>query len=346
MRTPEDPAGLGIDLAPGERTIWAGRPTLRGHLWRSLPLVGLQAGGFVVFVIFATFIAPSTSTSVLLTFAIPVAAIIVLGVLIRALGALRTHYALSDARLYVRDGLLRRRTIAIRPSALPSLEIFAALGDVGSIGYRLDREAAPKAPPVGPLARVVLLDGIPEAGEVLRRLEAMRREAVAAASVPGGIGAVPKAVVGSAGSWFGGLRGATIVVGAFFIGLSLMMLVSLGVAGALVVGWPISAGATAFLAIGVGIVGYQVRAIRRERRILATGQRVIGTVTAISRGNAEVNDQPTYEIRYRYEVLGRPYEGKVGGLSYAAAHRVGIGDALVVAVDPAAPAASVLAFDG
>jgi hypothetical protein len=88
----------------------------------------------------------------------------------------------------------------------------------------------------------------------------------------------------------------------------------------------------AFGIVGLALLGWQASRMRAARELARAGQVVFGVVAEI----VEVagSEAPTtWEVRYRYEVVGRPYMGRCGGLSFEEAHGAGLGETILLRVD-------------
>jgi hypothetical protein len=88
----------------------------------------------------------------------------------------------------------------------------------------------------------------------------------------------------------------------------------------------------AFAVVGLGMLGWPALTGRRTRKLASSGQATHGVVTEI----VEVADSEaptTWEVHYGYEVMGRRYSGRCGGLSFEEAHGAGLGETILLRID-------------
>jgi hypothetical protein len=269
----------------------------------------------------------------------------------------RTTYALTERRLYTFGP---GAPAPMRITGLPRLIVVDEEADHGSIAFvpdeGPDRGQAPRW--LGLPANVIVA-AIPDPDAVLALIQALRGDATSTANeaaaaamsgTDGGTGSDPEAsVLASAAptlaprstrSW---TRSQMLP-----IGISWTILGGFMVATAMTAGLgPFAiqfAGLPAILTVaGVASVGFAVAPVWRARRLDRSGQGAIGTVSRVTEHRWSGSRRMRHLVEYRYEVLGRRFTGRMGGLEFDEAHRVGVGDAVLVRFDPAHPERSVWA---
>jgi hypothetical protein len=93
-----------------------------------------------------------------------------------------------------------------------------------------------------------------------------------------------------------------------------------------------------FALVGGALFVWTGRRLRREWRLLRTGETAPGTVLAVEPTNLRVNRVQQWRVRYRYQDhLGRSHEGVTGSLPPREAGAVEIGGTLVVRFDRQRP---------
>lgn len=319
-----------IPVAQGETVVWTGRPHWRARL-RDLSLqvlIPVIVGLVGLMIVFGDVRA-----------AIGLVAIATLfwgGRVGHDLWRLsHTHYALTERHLYTSWGRFPPRTSAVRLTALPSLELADRERPYPSIVFRSPDDRSPSVPTWLAPRRHVLLDSIADAPVVLERIESLRAGAAATPSAT----VHPRPGIGS-GRRLDSLY--LIAFGVVFLAVAAFGLASTG-RGATSGGWVVSLVLFGAFAVGgLGLLGWQVLRGRAERELARSGQTVLGVVTEI----VEVADPEaptTWEVRYGYEVMGRPYTGRCGGFSFEEAHRAGLGETILLRVDVRHPERSMWA---
>jgi hypothetical protein len=90
---------------------------------------------------------------------------------------------------------------------------------------------------------------------------------------------------------------------------------------------------SAFLTVGLVLVTLRLGALRRRARLLESGLESRGTIIeAVPNQLVRINHQPTWVVRYRYEVQGCEYHGRESMADLPAGYEPGAG--VTVVYDP------------
>jgi hypothetical protein len=109
-----------------------------------------------------------------------------------------------------------------------------------------------------------------------------------------------------------------------------------------------------FFAVGAACAGAGAAVIHRanlsaarDARLMADGIPLTATVIGTRRSAMEINEEPRFHVRYRYEYGGgRALEGESGMLREEDARMFEPGDRVAIRVDPRNPADSILVGRG
>ena len=170
-------------LLPGERILWQGRPDVRSFVWRGwwyLVPFSLLWGGFAIFWEIAAITGRGGLFFVL--WGLPFVGIglyMIFGRYFVARAEARaTRYAITDRRVLIWGGALRRTLTAIELSALPEARLEEGGGGAGTImfGPSLGFRLPPGWPTMGTYRSPAAFQSIPNVREAFDIIQRARSE--------------------------------------------------------------------------------------------------------------------------------------------------------------------------